>query len=116
MPYVPVQLSAFEYDVLDHVVNRYKLYILDSDHLRLFSAPLLTDVLNSLNAGGNLSDKMPGGPRVTVLSCHDTTLLGLLYTFQLLDSSTGPDTFTSSGTEKPAAMSWPGFGELTCLY
>lgn len=81
----------------------------------MFSIPLLSEAINSLQP-----PLLPGaGPALSVFSCHDTNLLGVLYALRDFGRCTGPDALVGMaegqrGTDDsyPETISWPGFGEF----
>jgi hypothetical protein len=127
--------------VLSHVVNRYRLYNSDAEHSKIFSTPILRDVWACLSEGlkpasplplpradnssgpatGTASSLLAERPPVAIFSCHDTTVLAVLYLMKQIGFDTGPDAFYDDGVltdprpplssrQASDAISWPGFG------
>ena len=92
---------------LQHVVDRYQLYNTDPQHSASFSVPLLHAIVDSLRPAA----AMQAGPVVSVFSCHDTNLLGLLYSLRDLGASYRQQGEGSTAGGLPEVISWPGFGE-----
>ena len=111
-----VQMKNYEWGTLQHVVDRYQLYNTDEAHLASFSVPLLEAVLNSLDQDKQqqhgLLDKQNSGPAVSVFSCHDTNLLGVLYALRKLCKYSN---LSANIGNIGDAISWPGFGMHSIL-
>lgn len=113
-------MEPYEIETLQHVVDRFELYNTDAQHSASFSLPLLDAVVSSLqDACTNASVSSPlAGPALTIFSCHDTNILGMLYILRNLGSYSGPDTLAGVNRDGqidqsillPRAISWPGFG------
>lgn len=94
---------------MQHVVDRYQLYNTDPQHSASFSVPLLQAIVDSLRPAESL--QVQTGPVVSVFSCHDTNLLGLLYSLRDLGVSYRRPGEEGGADGLPEVLSWPGFGK-----
>ena len=108
------QMEKHEVGALQHVVDRYQQYSTDDAYIAAFSAPLLEAILNSLKEEQHVSN---AAPALTIFSCHDTNIIGLLYCLRELGIQTGFESRcvghdNLQSETSPNVISWPGFGTL----